>query len=110
MHAQGLYRSRSIAYGMRGNTEPNGENQAFALSIECRKCSIWLFTNSGLSTFELCPARGTHTRGIPSTSFHFLLNGRTSPALSRSPQSKRAGQSMSYDLHASIASASMRYP
>ena len=63
----------------------------------------------GIVDVELCPRVDPH-KGNASTSFHFLLNGRTSPALSYSPQSKRAGQSMVYGLHASIASESMRYP
>ncbi len=71
MHAKGLCRSLGFAYRIREDPESNGQNYIFS-PIERRNCSIWLFTNSGLSTFELCPARGTHTRGMPSTLFYFL--------------------------------------
>lgn len=64
MHAKGLCRSLGFAYRIREDPESNGQNLIFS-PIERRNCSIWLFTNSGLSTFELCPARGTHTRGMP---------------------------------------------
>ena len=69
-----------------------------------------LFTSSGWSVLELCPASLIHSKGMPVLLCHALLYLTHEPALSYSPQISKAGHLISYARFLSTASASILYP
>lgn len=67
----------------------------FCHRIPSTSFAMRLFTSSGWSVLELCPASLIHSKGMPVFLCHALLYRTQEPALSCSPQINKAGHLIS---------------